>query len=526
MVKEDQASNSAQSLQLRQYWQFARRNRRGIFLTFFFVWGAICGLSWLLPARYRSETTILIEQPKVPVQYVVPNVGSDLQYRLQTLTQQILSRTRLQHIIDDFHLYPGAHTRVSPDDVIEQMRKDINVELIQSTDRSKELTAFKILYSGPSGQLVQQVTSRLASLFIEENLHARQQQSEQTTDFLQNQLQDARARLEQQEARLKQFKAQHVGQLPSELQANIQILGGLDARLQGANEGMNRAEQQRVYLTSLLNQYHDTPGLAGTGSSSGPNPLDIDTELARLRAQLVEMQSRYTDSHPAVLQLREQIAKNEKVKQEMTKDTSDSANHDQDPPKSRGVAEIESQLKATELDIQNRHKRISELELQSKNYQMRLSTTPLREQQLADLSRDYDQTRANYQSLLAKMNQSALATDLEKTQQGEQFAVLDPPSLPNSPYSPNRVAFSLGGALLGLALGGAGAILREKLDDRIHAETEIPGLSKLSILVTIPALVTPGDVRRGRWRTWGEVVCATAMLSVVAASTLAAYYRG
>jgi polysaccharide chain length determinant protein (PEP-CTERM system associated) len=519
MVEEDQNPDRSEPLNLRQYWHFVRRHRRGIFITFFFVWGAICGVSWMLPASYRSETTILIEQPKVPEQYVVPNVGSDLQYRVQTLSQQILSRTRLQHIIDDFHLYPGARARVGPDDLIEQMRKDINVELIQSPSRPRELTAFKISYSGPSGQLVQQVTSRLASLFIEENLRARQQQSEQTTDFLQNQLQEARARLEQQEARLKQFKMQHVGQLPSELQTNIQILSGIDARLQQTNEGLNRAEQQKLYLNSLLSQYRDSGGPT-------PDPLDVNAELARLKAQLADLQPRYTDSHPSVIQLRQQIAQGEKLKKEMENDSQASASEDEAPPTPRGAAEIESQLKATEYDIQNRKKQIAALEMRSQSYQARLSTTPLREQQLADLSRDYDQTRANYQSLLVKMNQSALATDLEKTQQGEQFAVLDPPSLPNSPESPKRVLFSLGGALLGLALGVGGAVLREMLDDRIHVETEIDDLAKLPILISIPALVTPGDVRRGRWRVLGEAACATIILGVVAASTLAAYYHG
>jgi polysaccharide chain length determinant protein (PEP-CTERM system associated) len=516
----------SEAINLIQFWDIVRRRRRSIFLAFFLMWAIVCALSWLLPARYRSETTILIEQPKVPQQYVVSNVGSDLQDRLQTLTQQILSRTRLQHIIDDFHLYSEERARMGTDDVIEKMRKDIKVDLIQAPSKPAELTAFNISYSGSSGQLVQQVTSRLTSLFIEENLQAREQQSENTTAFLDKSLQEARTRLEEQEKRLKEFKAQFIGQLPGELQSNLQILSGLQARLQQANEGLDRSEQQKLYLSSLLGAYRETPSLAtaGLGNAAG-SPVDVDSELAHLKAQLADMKSRYTDHHPAVLQLRDQIAKAEKLKAEMDKDKTATGKGDEAGlPESRVVAEIQSQLKGIELDIQNRKKEIAGLAAEMQEYQNRLSKTPVREQQMADLSRDYDQSRANYESLLAKKNQSALATDLEKTQQGEQFAVLDPPSLPTGPYFPNRLLFTLGGLAAGLAAAAGTAFLRETLDDRLHADVDIVSVSKLPVLVAIPPLVTARDVRRGRWRAVREVACATAGVAVIAASTLLAYY--
>ena len=514
------------SINLGQYWDAIRRHRRGMFVTFIGLFSLACAAAWLLPAKYRSETTILVEQPKVPEQYVVPNVGSDLQDRLQTLTQQILSRTRLQQIIEDFHLYPEDHGRMASDELIGKMRKDIKVDLIQAPSKPAELTAFKVSYSGSNAQLVQQVTSRLTSLFIEENLRAREQQSENTTEFLDNQLQEARTKLEQQEAQLKQFKAQNVGQLPGELQSNLQILSGLQSRLEQANEGLNRSEQQKLYLTSLLNSYRDTPEMA-VGPGGTTNPLDVDAELARLRAQLEEYRSRYTDEHPAVVQLRSQIAKDEKLKAEMEKDAAGSGDTDQSGlPRSRGVAEIQSQLKATELDIQNRNKEIGVVDEQIKAYQARLSNTPLREEQLADLSRDYDQSRANYESLLAKKNQSALATDLEKTQQGEQFAVLDPPSMPAAPYFPNRLLFTLAGVGVGLVAAFASAILREMLDGFVHTGEEIAEISKLPMLVMLPVLATPNDVRRTRWTAVAEIAAGVVVLAIVAASTLVAYYHG
>jgi polysaccharide biosynthesis transport protein len=509
-------------------WDVITRRRRSIFLSFFLTWAIVCSLAWLLPARYRSETTILIEQPKVPQQYVVPNVGSDLQDRLQTLTQQILSRTRLQRIIDDFHLYSEERARLGADDVIEKMRKDITVEPIQAPGKREELTAFKVSYSGPNRQLVQQVTSRLTSLFIEENLQAREQQSESTTEFLDNSLKEARTHLEEQEKRLKEFKAQYIGQLPGELQSNLQILSVLQTRLQEANEALDRSEQQKLYLSSLLSAYQETPSLRNTGSQplSG-SPADVDSELAHLKSELADLKSKYTDRHPAVVQIQGQITKTEKLKAEMEKDrTEGGKNSDSGAPRSPGIVEVQSQLKGVQFDIQNRNKEIAGIEAEIQAYQKRLNRTPVLEEQLADISRDYDQSRANYDSLLAKKNQSALATNLEKNQQGEQFAVLDPPSLPTGPYFPNRLLFTLGGLAAGLAGAGAIVFVREKLDDRLHIDLDVTSVSKFPILVSIPPLATIRDIRRERWCLVGEISSAAVALIVIVASTVLANYFG
>src|ERR1700676_406567 len=162
--------NTSEPLNLRQYWNIISRRRRIMFVAVFLVWALACALAWLLPPRYRSEATILIEKPKVPKQYVVPNIESDPQQRMQTLTQQILSRSRLQGIIDDLHLYSAGVARMIPGDAVERMRKDIQVDLTQTTSKPAELIGFSISYSGYDPRLAQKVTSRLTSLFIEENL--------------------------------------------------------------------------------------------------------------------------------------------------------------------------------------------------------------------------------------------------------------------------------------------------------------------------------------------------------------------
>ena len=176
-----------------------------LFVGWVLVWGA----SWVLPPRYQSTTLILVEQPTMPKDYVTPNVNDDLQDRMQSITQQILSRTRLLHIIDQLDLYVEPHSQRSADQKVERMRKDIDIELVR--DARNQITAFNVSYSSRDAQLAQQVTSELTNLFINENLEVRQQQSEDTTKFLESQLETARKTLSDQEDKVRQFKAQHPG---------------------------------------------------------------------------------------------------------------------------------------------------------------------------------------------------------------------------------------------------------------------------------------------------------------------------
>jgi polysaccharide biosynthesis transport protein len=516
---------STGTMDLSQYWQLIRRHRRGMFWVFLATWVVACALAWLLPARYRSDATILIEEPKVPKQYVVPNIESDPQAQLEELTQQILSRTRLQRIIDDFHLYSGGFAGLALGGPVEKMRKDIQIEQVitsskTSGSKTAELAGFTISYSGYDPQLVQNVTTRLASLFIEENLRSRESQSESTTAFLDRQLQEAKADLEEQTMRIKKFKAMFVGQLPEELPSNLQVVNGLQIRLQQASESLNRSEQQRLYLSSMLSAYRASPSLATTAAGV---PTDIDSQLNLLNAQLAELESRYTDKHPAVVQIRDQIAKAEKLKAEVQ---SDKGSDDAGLPVSRGVAEIKSQLKGTELDIQNRKKEIASITSEMQAYEQRLKDTPLREQQLTELTQQYNQASKNYEDLLAKKNGSALATDMERAQQGEQFTLLDPPAWPSSPYFPNRLLTTLGGLGAGLMAALAFAFIRESLDNHIHADVEVSKIAKAPILVAIPPLTTASDAIQARRRAMRELACATLVLVMAMASAVVAYVYG
>ena len=247
----DKHVTEGQSIQY--YLEIVRRRYLHFLIPMFVAWLAVWGSSWFLPVKYKSGTLILVEQPTMPKDYVTPNVVDTLQERMQSITQQILSRSRLLQIVDELHLYTADRTRLTPDEIVERMRKDIEIELVRGADN--RISAFNVYYSAHDPLVAQQVTSKLTNLFIDENLEVRQQQSEGNTKFLESQLDTARQSLEAQEEKIREFKGQHVGELPTQVTSNLQILGGLQSQLQAESDALNTTQQQHVYLETLIGQY-------------------------------------------------------------------------------------------------------------------------------------------------------------------------------------------------------------------------------------------------------------------------------
>ncbi len=508
------------------------RRRWHFLLPFFAGWLLVWGISWFLPSVYRSGTLILVEQPAVPEKLVASNIDNDIQRQLDSITQQILSRTRLLQIIERLNLYAEDRKHRNPDDLVEVMRKDIEIELSRGDDR--KLSAFNIYYSNRDPRLAQQATSELANLLITENLEQRQGRSENTTRFLQDQLDQARGKLAEQEARVRAFKDKHIGELPSQTQSNLQILGGLQTQLQAQEDSLNRARQQNTYLESLLSQYR-TLDRGSKASEGGPVGLGaIDKELDRLRAQLADLGSRYTDKHPDVRKTREQIASTEKTRERVIADvnkrgdgsTPEAASAAAPDIKSAPVLDLESQLKANRAEITNRQAAVREFESKIGEYQARLNRAPVMEQQLTDITRDYDQSKANYDSLLAKRNQSEMATDLEKTQQGEHFRMLDPPNLPIRPDKPNRLRLCGLGLVVGLILGGVTATGSEIIGGKVHTERQIKKVVPFEILAEIPTLETVAEQTAARRDSWMAGIAAAVIVACILAGSAITYLRG
>jgi succinoglycan biosynthesis transport protein ExoP len=509
---DDLEEKSSEGFDLQHYLGVVRRRHMQFLIPLFLGWAVVWGASWVLPPRYLSSTLILVEQPTMPKDYVTPNVNDDLQERMQSITQQILSRTRLLHIIDQFNLYAGPHSQPSPDQKVDGMRKDINIDLVR--DARNQITAFNVSYSSRDPRLAQRVTSELTNLFINENLESRQQQSEDTTQFLEGQLETARKTLSDQEEKIREFKGQHVGELPAQVGSNLQILAGLQSQLQAEEDALNTAKQQRVYLETLVNQYRTLQG-SPKGEGGAPAGLPaIDQELEKLRAQLADLSSRYTERHPDVRKLKEQIAETEKMREQIAADLKAKAAVAQADPNaptttsesadprdaSSPMVQLQGQVQSNRVEIANRELSVAELKTKVVDYQARLNQEPVREQQLSDLTRGYEQSKANYDELLKKKNESAMATSMELLQQGERFRVIDPPSLPAKPDFPNRLKFCGIGLGIGLALGAVVAGAFEMMDDRIYDEKELQKLLPVAVISEIPTIAAAADERSERWR--------------------------
>ena len=491
-------------------WQVVKRRRWWILASFGFVSMGAVLLSYVLPTQYRSEATIVVEQQQVPERYVTPTTTTDLIQALQPMTQKILSRARLLAIIDDLGLYTAEKKRLGPDEIVELMRKNVSIEPLVADPERRKANAFKISYVGSGARTTQEVVSRLTSLFIEGNLKTREQQAAGTTSFLEDQLAAARTSLEQQEQRLRDFKMEHLGELPQEQQGNLQVLSGLQMQLENTQNALGRARQQQVYLESLLAQYRSLGAKPGPEPNvTGPNRLaSVEKQLTDLRAKRAELVAHYTPEHPDVVNIDHQIAQTQDLlellrKNQKTQPTDTAVDAasvqitDGDDP---AVAQLKSQLKANQVEIANATAEAKQLQLRIAEYQRRLNQTPVREQQLADLQRDYNLSKKNYEDLESKRTESALATRLEQSQQGQQFSIVDPASYPLRPFSPDRRKLGMMGAGLGIALGLALAAGLEMRDTVFHSDKEVSQMFNLPFVLGVPVLTSPAELRQ-RTRT-------------------------
>jgi polysaccharide chain length determinant protein (PEP-CTERM system associated) len=501
------------------YWAMAVRRRWWSMGPLFLGGFVACGVARFWPVQYRSEALILVEQQKVPELYVTPNVVTDLQDRLQSMTQQILSRTRLQKLIEQFGLYPNLRQHMNSDEIVDRMRDDIHIELVQAPRRQDELTAFHIYFSYGSAQVAQQITNALTSLFIDENLQARGEQSLSTTTFLENQLEQARKDLEQQEQQLREYKLRFLGELPQQEQSMLQMFGGLEAQLHSNTDAIDRAEQQRIYLESMRTEYQ---ALQDSAEGTDPNApasriAGADAQIRDLRKQLTDLEAKYTVRHPDVDRLRDQIADWEQSRNQLELDRdsapSTGASTTAAPsPRPVALAEVEGRLKALQVEIEHYQAGAKQLRDQMADIESRLKMTPVREQQLAEVTRNYENSKQNYESLLQKKLQSELATNLEKRQQGERFRIIDPPNLPLKPSQPNRLEIITIGWALGLCVGLGLTALKEISDETVHNERSLLESIQLPILVHIPVLRSRRERIRLRLSRLGEVMATVLIL--------------
>lgn len=471
-----------------------------IMVVFLAIGGAI---SYIVPPLYESQTLILIEQQKVPEDYVKPVVDENLDARLASMKEQILSRSRLEPIITKYNLFAGDKNDTNPriaflkpimrrfhllagdattmDDRIEMTRKAIKITQIHSAEASGGMPGFFIAFQANDPRTAQEVCGEITSLFVSENLSARERSAEGTTDFLKQQLDDAKRTLDEQDAKLAAFQVKYIGKLPDQESSNANELQALTTQLDAATQTVSRIQQNETFLQALIGQQtHELQ----SGGQSAASVDERRKELNSLIEQKKQLETLYTADYPDVVAVTRKIAtlQAEIDHAPAAEPTPGPAIHQPDSPQ---LLQMKAQLRAVQESMIVARKEQARIGQDIRTYEARIESSPMVEAQYKQVTRDHDTALQFYNSLLTKMNESSMANALEQRQQGEQFSVMDPPNLPDGPKFPNHIVFAAGGLLSGMFLGLIIAALLEYRDTSLRDERDIWAFTKLPTLATI-----------------------------------------
>ena len=491
-------------------------------------------ISRTLPQLFRSETLIMVVPQQVPDTYVKSTVTAKMEERLPSISNVILSRSRLERIINDFNLYPAQRSRGIMEDVVQRLRADISVQ-VEGQD------SFRLKYVSTDPQTAQKVAGRLASLYIEENLRDRANLADETNLFLESQLNDAKQRLIEHEKKLEAYRRQYAGQLPSQLESNLQTIRNTQAQLQAVNDSTNRIQERRLLIERQVADtqslpIESAPAAVAAAPDKGPaQPATVVQQLDAAQAQLTALRVRYKPDHPDVRAM-------ERVVRDLQAKADEEARRPQAPPPPAPVAqrvaspmEVAQQKRLRdlrdELEVVDHQLAVNQgeenrLKQVMAGYQAKVDVVPTRESELVELTRDYGTLQAAYMSLLAKREDSKIAANLERRQIGEQFRILDPASLPEKPYNQQQrlgmmAAGAIGGAVFGLLIVG----FLEYRDSSLKKEIDVVRTLSLPVLALIPMMASAGERRKAQRRMWAlNIVAGIALLG--SAAILALWRHG
>ena len=477
-----------------------------------------------LPNLYRSETLILVVPQRVPESYVRSTVTARIEDRLSSIQQQILSRSRLERIIQDFDLYPEERRRLVMEDVVGLMRLDIEGPRIERGD------SFRVGFVSQDPRLAQRVTERLASLFIDENLRDREVLAEGTSQFLDAQLEDAKQRLLEKEKALEQYRRQYSGELPTQVESNLEAIQRLQMQLQSLIDSLNRDSERRATFERQIADLEaasaaEVPVVLSTGGelpAGGSTAQKLEVAQSNLRT----LEIRFKPEHPDV-----QIAKR-RIRDLEAQLQAESAAR---PAPAAGGApavtptellrrnrlrDLRAEIQKIDEQLAARHTEEGRLRGLVESYQRRIDAAPTRESELIELTRDYTTLDNAYKNLLAKREDSKVAANLERRQIGEQFKVLDPARVPERPFSPNRLQINLMVSLAGLAFGLGIAGLLEYRDSSFKNDRDVVRVLQIPVLAVVPMMRTEHELQIRRRRkilaTVGVVVMVVASASAFA----------
>jgi polysaccharide biosynthesis transport protein len=547
---EQYSTVSRRPLDIEDYLDILRRHKAWIAAPMFAALVLAVVVAFLWPDTYVSSATIRVVPSQIPESYVPTNINVQMSQRINAMYQTISSRANLTNIINLYNLYPKDKQRKPMEDIVEEMHKSIGIGNVTSVSRGarEEISAFQITFKYDNRITAQKVTADLVSRFISENTRERTTHSIQTTQFLKDQLDTARKKLETIEEKLANFRQTFQGRLPDQIQQNQMQLSAMEHRVSNMNNSLSRVSQEKMLLES------DLRTLKTQRASYTPAPEVLiqrqknselgqhDREIARLETAMANLREHYRENHPDVRRLqamltvarkaRDKVEKAEKEEQEKAeKADANAANAPKryDPVFDRevrtldaNIERIEAQIRAKDAESEEYRKDIQSAEKQIRTIQTRIDAAPMSEQQYAEVIRDREVAKLEYDEMNRKRSQSAVAEELERRQQGETLEVLDPASLPQKPTLPNRPMIIGGGAAMGLVLGLVLAGAREAKDTALKNLKDVRAYTQLTILGSVPLLENDLVVRRRRRLTW--LAWSTACLVGIMIMTGAVFY--
>ncbi len=531
-------------------------------------------VAMLLPAIYRSEATILIEQQEIPSDLVRSTVTSYAGERIQIISQRVMTTENLKKIIEQYGLYKEDREDTSLNLLVDRMREDISLEMISANvvdPRSGRPTtatiAFKLSFSDHSPQLSQRVTNELVSLYLNENLKRRTQSAVETSGFLAAESEKLQELVADLETSLAEFKEKNINNLPELQQLNIQLMERAERELQDNDQRIRTLEERKIYLQSELAQLSPTSDLY---ASDGKRVLSSEDRLQALQSEYISAAARYSADHPDLIKMRREISALEQEtgvvgdaneirrrlkdlnaemaslrkryskehpdvkKLQRSIDTAEAslAQAKRSRPKPRRTSQVQrpdnpayiqlqAQLSAAESELKSILQSREEIRVKIADFEERLMKSPQVEREYRTLTRDYENALAKYKEVKAKQLEAELAESLERESKGERFSLIEPPLLPEEPAKPNRLAIFFLGMVFSMA-GGVGTVaVAESMSDSIKGSQGLIAVTGAPPLVVVPYIETE-DNRKSKRNL--RILMVIILLGLVAATAAAFHY--
>lgn len=566
MADQRRHMESESTVNLQEYLTIVHRRKHVILLAggFLLCLSVIAALLW--PPTFKSTATILIEEQEVPAELVHSTITSYADQRIEMIKQQVMSRSSLGKVVEQYNLYAGMRKENPTEEVIKRFIKDIEVEVISADvidkrthNATKATIAFTLSYNSGTPEIAQRVANELTSLFLGENLKSRERQAQETTTFLKQEAESLAAHIEEVEAKLATFKQRAAGALPELMPLNLQMMNQADRELMDLDQQIRSLEERKSYLDGELATIKpNTPILSVTGErildsverlrglraeyagvaanlspdhpdvikmkqeisalekETGANPetQEIAKQLIDARARQATLADRLGESHPDVLQTQRTIVA---LERELRRIGATAANKPMQRPENPAYINIQAQLNSVNSSLQALKTSRTTVKQRLQDYAKRIERTPALEPDYLTLARDRDTSAQKYQDIRSRLLEAKVSEGLEVQRKGERFSLIDPPGLPEAPEKPNRKAIVLLGLILAMAGGAGAAALAEHLDHSIRTPEQLVRVAQAFPLAVIPYLPNQTDLaramrRRSRIRLAGLGAVAVALL--------------